>query len=358
MTDELFTVCFGRKAVDIHHGNLCTDIVTYFVELGAVQITCLHMIILGHDFLQQLNGFLAGRSAEDIVMVAKAGDVALLLLRRGQSVGCCYKTISFGILACNDGCSCEEADNGLFFVSAAGSLVRAGLSNDFFDRETAVDYFGNAEDMMCAGVSDSIFLQAGLVIFPLENQRLGKIMECLSGNDDITADFAVEKIDVSIVDAFGNGKVCCSMGCQTAGISMVTAVTAAGSGIKRLRSLTVVRREKVCQSGFGGVNKLQGYQLVIDCGFGSCVVQILTHEGGVRIFYNIHGHLTQTGILDGGNAFFDFIVAHLNKLGALRQSYGIRQIGKGTALSFCLVGEGHMRHIKECGTGQSTGGNL
>lgn len=324
MTDELFTVCFGRKAVDIHHGNLRTDIVAYFVELGAVQITCLHMIILGHDFLQQLDGFLAGRSAEDIVMVAKTGDVTFLFLRRGQSIVSCYQTISFGILACDDSCSGEEADNGLFFVGAAGSLVCAGLSNDFFDRETAVDNFGNAEDMMCAGVSDSIFLQAGLIILPLENQGLGKIMKCLCGNDDITADFAVEKIDVSIVDTFGNGKVCRSMGCETTGISMVAAVTAAGSGIKRLRSLTVVRRQEVCQRGFGGVNKLQGYQLVIDSSFGSCVVQILTHEGGVRIFNNIHCHLTQTGILDGGNAFFDFILAHLNKFGALCQAYGIR----------------------------------
>ena len=176
-------------------------------------LTYLHMIIFGHDFLQQLDGFLAGRSAEDIVMVAKTGDVTFLFLRRGQGVACCYQTISFGILACDDSCSGEEADNGLFFVGAAGSLVCAGLSNDFFDRETAVDNFGNAEDMMCTGVSDSIFLQAGLVILPLENQRLGKIMECLSGNDDITADFAVEKIDVSIVDTFGNGKVCRSMGC-------------------------------------------------------------------------------------------------------------------------------------------------
>lgn len=110
------------------------------------------MIIFGHDFLQQLDGFLAGRSAEDIVMVAKAGDVAFLFLGRGQSVVSRYQTISFGILACDDSCSSKEADNGLFFVGAAGSLVCAGLSNDFFNWETTVDYFGNAEDMMCAGV--------------------------------------------------------------------------------------------------------------------------------------------------------------------------------------------------------------
>lgn len=36
LTDELFAFCLGRKAVDIHHGNLRTDIVAYFVELGAV----------------------------------------------------------------------------------------------------------------------------------------------------------------------------------------------------------------------------------------------------------------------------------------------------------------------------------
>ena len=171
------------------------------------------MIIFGHDFLQQLDGFLAGRSAEDIVMVAKTGDVAFLVLGRGQSVVSRYQTVSFGILACDNSCSGKEADNGLFFVGAAGSLMCAGLSNDFFNWEATVDYFGNAEDMMCAGVSYGIFLQAGLVILPLENQRLSKIMECLCGNDNVTADFAVEKIDVSIIDAFGNGKVCRSMGC-------------------------------------------------------------------------------------------------------------------------------------------------
>lgn len=128
-------------------------------------------------------------------MVAKAGDVAFLFLGRWQSIVSCYQTVSFGILACDNSRSGKEADNGLFFVCAAGSLVCAGLSNDFFNWEATADYFGNAEDMMCAGVGAIVYsFRLDWSFCHWKNQRLGKIMECLCGNDNVTADFAVEKI--------------------------------------------------------------------------------------------------------------------------------------------------------------------
>ena len=71
-------------------------------------------------------------------MVAEANNKTFLLLRSRQSVFRGNYTNLLSILACNNSCCGEEANNDLLFLSAARGLVSAGLSNNFFGGEVTV----------------------------------------------------------------------------------------------------------------------------------------------------------------------------------------------------------------------------
>ena len=100
----LDVVRLGGKAVGVHHGNLCAQVVAHLVELLALQVGSIQTVIL----------------------------------------------------YCN-----------LLFLGATRSLVSAGLGNNFFNGEATIDYFGNTKDMVSTGAGNLVFLEAGLVLGPL-----------------------------------------------------------------------------------------------------------------------------------------------------------------------------------------------
>ena len=186
----------------------------------AFQISFAHAVIFGSNFFEDCHGFLAGRAAEYEVMVTETGDVAFLFMRGRNSAFGSNKAEFFSVLAGDDSCCFQVADNNLF-VFAARNGVCAGLGNNFFNREAAVNNFGDTEDVMSAGACNLIFGQRGLVFVPLEYQRFCQVMQCLGSDYDVMADIAVEQAGVGIVNAFGNLQVGRGMGSKAARISMV-----------------------------------------------------------------------------------------------------------------------------------------
>lgn len=164
---DSFHAVFGRsKAVDIHHGILRADVVAEAVEMFAFQLCFRHAVIFGCNLFKNSNGFLAGRAAEYKIVIAETGDVAFLFMRGRNSAFGSNKAEFFSVLAGDDSCCFQVADNNLF-VFAARNGVCAGLGNNFFNREAAVNNFGDTEDVMSAGACNLIFGQRGLVFVPL-----------------------------------------------------------------------------------------------------------------------------------------------------------------------------------------------
>ena len=155
-------------------------------------------------------------------MVGEVYDPALdaARQRQGLAVGGDEAGLD-GVDARDDRGGAEPADDLGFAGGAARMLVGAGLGNDEFGGQAALDGLGDAEYVVFARACEGLLLAAGIVSLPLEDPGLVQVVQ------DFTADGVVE-VELEAVDVvvggdegFGGDDVEGDVGAEAARIGMV-----------------------------------------------------------------------------------------------------------------------------------------
>ena len=129
--------------VDVHEGNLGTDIIPEAVEFFRILFSI--DTVKGRGcFLQEGNGLLGCRGSENPVMVAQMDDVSFLFVGSGKTFSILPEvTMADGIFSGNQGSCLDPAHHIPFILWVGRRTVGAGLCYHHFGWYAAVHGFGN-----------------------------------------------------------------------------------------------------------------------------------------------------------------------------------------------------------------------
>ena len=129
--------------IDVHEGNLGTDIVPETVEFFRI-LFGIYTVEGSGQIFQDGYGFLGGRGGENPVMVTQVDDISFLLMGSREAFSV-FPEVSCPdrVFPCNEGSRFNPAYYVLFILRVGWSTVGAGLCYHHFGRYAAVHGFGN-----------------------------------------------------------------------------------------------------------------------------------------------------------------------------------------------------------------------
>ena len=149
-------------------------------------------------------------------------DVAFLLVRGGEAFAVRgEETEADRVFADDDGGRADPADDIGFLFFTGRSGMSTGLRYDFFCRHTAVDGFGDTEDMVRPLTCDGVFFSGGAVFLPLEDEGLLDVVQRLCCDGGVVVDIIVEDVFIGLTDTDGDVQVAVDMGGETARVGVV-----------------------------------------------------------------------------------------------------------------------------------------
>ena len=129
--------------VDVHEGNLGTDIIPEAVEFFRIFFS-INSVEGSGCFLQDGNGLLGCRGSENPVMVAQMDDVSFLFMGSRKTFSILPEvTAADGIFSGNQGSCLDPAHHIPFILWVGRRTVGAGLCHHHFGWYAAVHGFGN-----------------------------------------------------------------------------------------------------------------------------------------------------------------------------------------------------------------------